>query len=88
MLECLKYIFNEYILAYSFVKLRCGKKDVSIEVIAKLPSNRQNAASEGKERKRSVVTTPSVWAMRSSRRAVKAVGMRVLQLPQQLKALS
>ena len=60
MLECLKYIFNEYILAYSFVKLRCGKKDVSIEVIAKLPSNRQNAASEGKERKRSVVTTLSL----------------------------
>ncbi|MBR0458332.1 MAG: DUF2157 domain-containing protein [Victivallales bacterium] len=30
------------------------------EVIAKLPPNRQNAASEGEERKRSVVTTPSL----------------------------
>ena len=30
------------------------------EVIAKLPSNCQNAASEGEERKRSVVTTLSL----------------------------
>ena len=30
------------------------------EAIAKLPTNRQNAASEGEERKRSVVTTLSL----------------------------
>ena len=31
-----------------------------VEVIAKLPPKRQNAASEGEERKRGVVTTPSL----------------------------
>ena len=30
------------------------------EVVAKLPPNRQNTASKGEERKRGVVTTPSL----------------------------
>ncbi len=33
---------------------------ITNEVIAKLPANRQNAASEGEERKRGVVTTLSL----------------------------
>ena len=36
------------------------RQPLSHEVIAKLPPNRQNAASEGEERKRGVVTTPSL----------------------------
>ncbi|MBR0459791.1 MAG: TIGR02452 family protein [Victivallales bacterium] len=42
------------------LELLKSQQNENIEAIAKLPSNRQNAASEGEERKRSVVTTLSL----------------------------
>ena len=50
------------------------------EGIAKLPPNRQCAASEGEERKQSVVTTLGL-SDEALHSAARAVGMKVLPLP-------